>query len=346
MDCFYAQVEILDRPELIDKPVAVGGPRDRRGVLCTCNYVARGYGVRSAMSTNTAYRHCPELIVLPVDMQKYRAVARRIHAIFHEFTDKVEPLSLDEAYLDVSHSEHFQGSATLIAEAIRKKIWTTENLTASAGVAPNKFLAKVASAWNKPNGLFVIKPHEIEAFIKNLPVEKLWGVGKVTAQKLHDLNLKTCADLQAFSLFELTELFGKLGYQLYEQCRGQDRREVEPNRIRKSLSVEETFLEDITHPKAALDIIHKLYQLLLKRLQTHAPERSIKNQYLKVKFSDFKQSSAEVMSSEVQLGLYLKLFREHYTEAMRPIRLLGLGVHFNETGNSEVLQQDLFAEFN
>lgn len=342
MDCFYAQVEIRDRPELAHLPVAVGGARDRRGVLCTCNYVARKYGVHSAMATNTAYRHCPELIVLPVDMAKYRNVAQNIQRIFYEYTDLVEPLSLDEAYLDVSHSSHHQGSATFIAKAIRQRIWEQEQLTASAGVAPNKFLAKVASAWNKPNGLFVIKPEAITTFVKTLPVDKLWGVGKVTAHKLHELNLNTCEDLQNVPLNDLRDLFGKFGQQLYDQCRGQDERKVEPHRERESLSVEETFLEDICNLEVGLKVITELHEKLLKRLSDHAKDRPIKNQYLKIKFNDFKRCSSEIMSQHAALDSYLKLFRELYQSQSKPIRLLGLGVHFTREASMPFLQEQLF----
>ena len=203
MDCFYAAIEIRDRPELADKPVAVGSAPDQRGVLCTCNYIARGYGIHSAMSSALAYRQCPELVLLPVDMDKYRAVASRIQAIFHEVTDRVEPLALDEAYLDVSDVTDYHGSATLIAQAICREIFAREQLVASAGVAPNKFLAKIASGWQKPNGFFVIRPEQVDAFIYQLPIEELFGVGKVTAKKLHQRGFKTCADLQAVPLKKL-----------------------------------------------------------------------------------------------------------------------------------------------
>lgn len=183
MDCFYAAIEIRDNPSLANRPVAVGEKPENRGVICTSNYIARRHGVRSAMSSATAFRLCPDLILLPVNIEKYRQVAKRIQSLFSAFTPLVEPLSLDEAYLDVTGSSHCQGSATWIAQAIRKQIWETEQLTASAGVAPNKFLAKIASGWKKPNGLFVITPPEIPAFVKNLAIEELFGVGKVTAEK-------------------------------------------------------------------------------------------------------------------------------------------------------------------
>ena len=218
------RIEYVYKPSLANKPVAVGGSADKRGMLCTSNYIARQYGVRSAMPSSQALKLCKDLVLLPVNIAKYKEVAKGIHKIFKEYTDLVEPLSLDEAYLDVTGSSIQKGSATLIAQEIRKKILETEHLTASAGVAPNKFLAKIASGWKKPNGLFVIKPNEVEQFVLNLPVEELFGVGRVTAENLHGLGIKNCADLQKLSLNDLKSTFGKLGQYLYEQCRGRDYR--------------------------------------------------------------------------------------------------------------------------
>lgn len=342
MDCFYAAIEIRDNPALIGKPVAVGGTPDSRGVLCTCNYEARKYGIHSAMATASAYRLCRDLIVLPVNMPKYREVAKTIHRIFAEYTDLVEPLALDEAYLDVTHATDYHGSGTLIANAIRKQILDTVQLTASAGVAPNKFLAKIASGWQKPNGLFVIRPDDIENFVNDLPVEKLYGVGKVTAEKLHNLSIKTCADLQKLSLAELTLQFGKFGLNLYEQCRGQDHREVQPNRIRKSLSVETTFAHDIKEVDVCIAVMSELYQKLLKRLQEYAPNRKIKNQYIKIKLSNFKAMSAEIATTEINLHRFIDLFRATYSTEYGPVRLLGLGVHFQDQPTTQFLQQSLF----
>jgi DNA polymerase-4 len=268
--------------------------------------------------------------VLPVNMPKYKAVAKRIHAIFHDFTLLVEPLSLDEAYLDVTESTHCHGSATLIAQKIRECIWQSEKLTASAGVAPNKFLAKIASGWKKPNGLFVILPQEIDAFIYDLPITELFGVGKVTAQKLHQLGFKTCADLQKFSLNELMHQFGKLGQRLYYYCRGIDDRAVEPNRAAKSLSVEQTFAQDIQNPADCQPILQSLFQKLQQRIQTHAPERQIKNLYIKIKFHDFKSMTAEIAQNQLLLTEYLNLFHTCYARTQKPVRLIGLGVHFQD----------------
>lgn len=342
MDCFYAAIEIRDNLSLANKPVAVGGPHQKRSVLCTCNYMAREFGVRSAMPTSLAYRHCKDLIVLPVDMPKYKRVAQSIHAIFREFTDLVEPLSLDEAYLDVSASTDFKGSATLIAQAIRERIWEKEKLTASAGVAPNKFLAKIASGWKKPNALFVIRPEEVKDFVLNLPVSALFGVGKVTADKLHQLGLKTCADLQKRSLHELTTYFGKFGKQLYEQSHGIDHRMVEPNRIRKSLSVEETFSEDVDFNDALTYIKNTLYDELVKRLKKSAENLPIKNYYVKIKFSDFKSTTAEMMHPQMQLEHFTLLFNKAYAREQKAIRLIGLGVHFHHSHSQNSVQESLF----
>jgi DNA polymerase-4 len=328
MDCFYAAIEIRDNPSLAQKPIAIGGSPDKRGVICTCNYIARKYGIHSAMATSRAYQLCPNLIVLPINMQKYRESSEKILSICREFTDLIEPLSLDEAYLDVSNVAFLKGSATLIAREIKRRIWNSENLIASAGVAPNKFLAKIASGWKKPNGLFVIRPQDIEEFLKILPVDELYGVGKVTASKLHRLGLKTCTDLQAVPLPTLIDTFGKMGQRLYEQCRGIDDRNVQPNRIRKSISVEHTFPQDIPSLDACIDIIDKLYKDLQKRIQNTSSERQIKNQFVKIKFHDFTHTTATVASLKIKMENYQTLLSIAYARGNKAIRLLGLGVRF------------------
>lgn len=330
MDCFYAAVEIRDNPSLADKPVAVGGSADERGVLCTCNYIARKFKVRSAMATAYAKKLCPNLIILPVNMNKYKEIAYAIRKIFLKYTHLVEPLSLDEAYLDVTDSPHYQGSATLIAKAIRQEIWDTVNLTASAGVSSNKLLAKIASGWNKPNGLFVIRPQDIEHFIKNLSVVELFGVGKVTAKKLHDLGIKTCLDLQEISLIDLISHFGeKGGNRLYEQCRGIDNRIVEPNRVRKSLSVEQTFKYDIDINDHIHIILRELYDSLIVRLKNDTEHHRIKSQCIKIKLSDFKVITMERMSQVINFSLYEQLLFEMANRSYGKIRLMGIGVHFS-----------------
>lgn len=328
MDCFYAAIEIRDCPALANKPVAVGGLSTSRGVICTANYAARKFGVRAAMSSALAMRQCKNLIILPVDMPKYRQVAERIKAIFLEFSDLVEPLSLDEAYIDVTDAPHCQGSATLMARAIRQRILETEHLVASAGVAPNKFLAKIASGWQKPDGFFVIRPQDVEAFIQNLAVEELYGVGKVTASKLQKLGIKTCSDLQKYSLPWLLDQFGKLGQHLFQQCRGIDNRRVEPNRQRKSLSVERTFAQDISDNDQCLALVPGLYQELQRRISLYAAQRPIKNQFIKIKYDNFKQVSAELASHQMSLTVFQDLFQRALVKEPRSVRLLGMGVHF------------------
>lgn len=330
MDCFYAAVEMRDNPALTGKAVAVGGTGER-SVLCTCNYKAREYGVHSAMSSKIALNKCKELIILPVDMAKYKLVAKNIHAIFREFTDLVEPLALDEAYLDVTDNQLFKNSATLIAEEIRRQIWSKEHLTASAGVASNKFLAKIASGWNKPNGVFVIPPASIHDFILRLPVNKLFGVGRVTLGKLHAMKIHTCEDLQRFSLLELIKTFGKFGQMLYYQSRGIDERLVNPNRPRKSLSVETTFTSNIMNIEEILLQLPILYEKLVIRL-CECSGYLIKSLYVKFKFADFKVKSNEIASAAINLEMFQTLLTSSL-EDMQPIRLLGIGVRFHEKNN-------------
>jgi len=327
MDCFYAAVEMRDNPALRDKPIAVGGAANARGVLTTCNYAARKFGCHSAMPTARAFSLCPDLVLLPVAMDKYRAVSSDIHTIFRQYTDCIEPLSLDEAYLDVTDSAHCQGSATLIAQAIRNEIAKQLHLSASAGVAPNKFLAKVASDWRKPNGQFVIPPEAIDNFMVPLPVKKIPGVGKVTAEKLHDKGIATCGDLQAFSKATLIEMLGKFGQSLYHYCRGEDERPVEPTRIRKSLSVENTYLQDLTTLEACQKRLPDLYAELEVRLEKQA-KRDIHKQFIKIKFADFTQITRECVVEALQLDTFIALLSHIETELMQPVRLIGVGVRF------------------
>jgi len=239
-DCFYAAIEMRDDPSLRERPVAVGGSPERRGVVATCNYAARRFGVRSAMASSRAVKLCPELVLVPPRFEVYREASRQIARIYADYADTIEPLSLDEAFLDVTGSPHLEGSATRIALHIRGRIRREVGITASAGVAPNKFLAKIASDWNKPDGQLVVTPAEVNAFVRDLPVGKLFGVGKVTEEKLHQLGLFTCADIRARSPVELQRHVGSLGERLWRLAQGIDERPVEPFGRRKSLSVENT----------------------------------------------------------------------------------------------------------
>ena len=245
MDAFYASVEQRDQPHLRDKPVAVGGGGNR-GVVAAASYEARQYGVRSAMPGVRAARLCPPLIFVKPRFDIYKKVSDQIHSIFEEYTDLIEPLSLDEAFLDVTENKKNLNSATLLATEIRNRIFEETQLTASAGVSFNKFLAKIASDINKPNGQKVITPEEAIPFLDLLPVEKFFGVGKVTAKRMHKMGIRTGADLKKISELELAQRFGKAGRYYYKIVRAQDDRKVNPNRVRKSIGAERTFNEDIS----------------------------------------------------------------------------------------------------
>jgi DNA polymerase IV len=341
-DCFYAAVEMRDDPSLRDKPVAVGGRADQRGVLATCNYEARRWGVHSAMATSQALKICPQLVVLPPNMDKYRAASQKILAIYRDYTDLVEPLSLDEAYLDVTDARHCKGSATLIAQEIRQRIFDTVGITASAGVAPNKFVAKIASDWNKPDGLFLVRPGEIDDFVAALPVKKLFGVGKVTAAKLNKLGAQTCADLRSWTMLELQHHFGSFGVRLHDLCRGIDERAVSPSQERKSVSVEETYTPDVPDLAACLALLPELFASLNGRIERCGAQKQVHKLYVKLRFADFHQTTVECVGLAPHLGQYEKLMETGYLRASQPVRLLGLGVRLGEAENLE--QLSLFAD--
>ncbi len=328
MDCFYAAIEMRDNPRLRDIPLAIGGSADRRGVISTANYPARRYGVHSAMATATALRLCPQLKLLPGRMEVYKATSRLIRDIFSRYTMLIEPLSLDEAYLDVTDSPLCNGSATLIAQDIRQTIANELQLTASAGVAPIKFLAKVASEQNKPNGQFVITPSNMEAFLLALPLEKIPGVGKVTAKRLEEKGLHTCADVRQYDLAELLRQFGKFGRVLWERCHGIDERAVSPDRLRKSVGVEKTLAADIHHWHECEGLVEQLYQELELRLRRVKPDLHIARQGVKLKFDDFCQTTQEHVWPELNKQDLLRLARQTWEERRqtRGVRLVGLHV--------------------
>ncbi|MEC5344701.1 DNA polymerase IV [Brenneria populi] len=328
MDCFYAAIEMRDNPRLRDIPLAIGGSADRRGVISTANYPARRYGVRSAMATATALRLCPRLTLLSGRMEVYKAASRQIREIFARYTPLIEPLSLDEAYLDVTDSTLCNGSATLIAEEIRRVIFAELRLTASAGVAPIKFLAKVASELNKPNGQYVIPPDKVDAFLLQLPLAKIPGVGKVTAKRLEEKGMLTCADVRNHSLSELLKSFGKFGRVLWERCHGIDERPISPDRLRKSVGVEKTLAQDIHHWHQCESLIEQLYQELELRLKRVKPDLHIARQGVKLKFDDFRQTTQEhvwpVLNKQDLLALARQTWEERRDE--RGVRLVGLHV--------------------
>lgn len=343
MDCFYAAIEMRENPALRGIPMAVGGDPNRRGVIATANYDARRFGVRSAMASAHALRLCPHLTIVPVRMNAYRQESAIIRAIFEEFTDQIEPLSLDEAYLDVSHSDHCRGSATLIAQEIRRQIQESTGLTASAGVAPNKFLAKVASDINKPDGIFTIPPDDVDRFIRTLPVEKIPGVGKVTAEKLHRIGLRTCADLQEIPLADMLRRFGRQGQRLFDLCRGIDERPLRVERIPKSVSVENTYAQDLPDAEACVARIPELFDSLMKRFERRKDPPPIRALFVKVKFDDFRQTTLERSEyTRPRKPDFERLMREALTRHDRPVRLLGLGLRLDADSIDDPVQLELF----
>ena len=342
-DCFYAAIEMRDDPNLRHRPIAVGGSSTRRGVISTCNYEARRFGVHSAMSSAHALRLCPDLIIVPGNMEKYRQASQVMREIFFDYTELVEPLSLDEAYLDVSECEKQQGSATRIAEEIRARVCAALNITVSAGVAPNKFLAKIASDWNKPNGLFVVTPKQVDGFVKDLPVKKIHGVGKVTTEKLKRHGIETCSDIRAIPLQDLTRLFGSFGLRLHELALGLDNREVKPHRVRKSLSVERTFAEDLASKEQCLEKLPGLLEEYKKRAGKLGKEYRIAKAFVKVKFNDFTSTTLERVGTSARISDYHGLLTQALERQDKPVRLLGIGVRFFQL-NDEFEQLELFEQ--
>jgi DNA polymerase-4 len=330
MDAFYASVEQRDRPEIKGKPVIVGGNPNSRGVVAACSYEAREFGIHSAMASATAYKLCPEAVFIRPRFDAYRAVSSEIREIFYEYTDLVEPLSLDEAFLDVT--ENFKGmpSATLIAREIRKKIYEkTGKLTASAGVSFNKFLAKVASDINKPDGITVITPDMADEFINKLPIRKFFGVGKVTEEKMLNLGIKTGADLKKYKKEQLIQIFGKSGSYFYDIAHGMDDRPVEPNRIRKSIGKETTFSEDIDDTDQMIEILDdiavRLENSLIKR------EENGRTITLKVKYFDFQSITRSVTidgsaDNATVIMKHIRLLLSKTEAGKKKVRLLGISI--------------------
>jgi DNA polymerase-4 len=344
MDAFYASIEQRDFPELRGKPVVVGRAVPR-GVVAAASYEARRYGVYSAMPSVVAQRKCPQLIFRPHRFAVYEAVSQQIRSIFHEYTDMVEPLSLDEAYLDVTDNKKKMVSATHVAMEIRRRIREETQLTASAGVSYNKLLAKIASDMKKPDGMFIIEPHQAIDLLKRIDVGKIHGIGKVTAEKLRKAGINTGGDLQALSLDAMIRMFGKLGVFFYGAVRGIDRRPVEPEWIRKSISVENTFEHDLTQRFAVITELYHLEKRLFAEMERM--ERTARTVTLKVRFNDFltltrsRTVHPPVDSYRALQAVSRSLLNEVPTEG-KGIRLLGIGVsnlkdlHCNEPQQLEL----------
>lgn len=346
MDAFFASVEQLDNPDLRGKPIAVGGSGER-SVVAAASYEARKFGVRSAMPSVIAKRLCPDLIFVSHNFSRYTEVSAMIMEIFKEYTDLIEPLSLDEAFLDVTNDKQNIGSATVIARKIRCEIKAKTGLTASAGVSVNKFLAKIASDINKPDGLFLIRPEDAEKFIEDLAVEKFYGIGKVTAEKMHKLGIHSGADLKKWDLVSLVRNFGKAGVFFYDIVRGVDERPVEPDQERKSVGTELTYEKDLTTSFEVIAELYRLEQELMERLE-HS-ETSGRTITLKIKFSDFRQ-----ITRSKTLQYYIRNFETLHKEVTgirkslklegTKIRLLGISISNLETDDCEDRQLYLFED--
>ncbi|WP_369602184.1 DNA polymerase IV [Hahella sp. SMD15-11] len=328
-DSFYAAIEMREDPALASRPIAVGGQPDHRGVIATCNYLARARGVHSAMPSSMALRACPDLIILPPRFELYREVSRQLHAILRQYTALIEPVALDEAYMDVSECRALGGIATRIAEAIRQEVRETLRITVSAGVAPNKFLAKVASDWRKPDGLFVIKPHQVADFVKNLPVGKINGVGPVTRKKLESMGIHTCGDLQSVEALELERLFGRWGARLYQLARGVDNRPVQTSRRIKSQSVERTFDHDLISEARILATLPDLLVRLATRFERYQSAYQPVSRTVKVKFSDFQQTTLEqrlTTQDWEDRAAWEVMLAAAWRRQGKPVRLIGVGL--------------------
>jgi len=330
-DCFYAAVELRERPDLQGKPVGIAGS-SRRSVLTTCNYEAREFGCRSGMPVFKALQACPTITLLPPRFEIYREISSRIRAIMLSYTKLVEPLSLDEAYLDVSEDSR---SAFEIATEIRSRISEDISLPSSAGIGPNKMLAKIASDWNKPNGQFEIKLGEVKAFVRQLPVRKLWGIGPQMEKTLKGMGVTSCADLQRIPKTELARRFGKFGVELRDLCRGKDERPVVPHRPPKSMSVERTFAEFVDNLETASGKVHELYSELMDDLRAKNKLPKVDGIFAKLKFSDFALTTVSKSKERPVMENYLSLVEEGFSRNDHPVRLIGLGVRLREESTTK-----------
>ena len=347
-DAFYASVEIRENPNYIGKPIAVGGSVSKRGVIAASSYEARAYGVRSAMSSGKAMELCPKLLIVPPRFNLYRSVSKEMHDIFRNYTQLIEPLSLDEAYLDVSEAMYFDGSATRIAVDIRSKVRDLLGITVSAGIAPNKFLAKVASDWNKPDNQFTITPEEVSDFVLDLPVKKINGVGHVTAKKLAEIGVRKCGDLQKIEITDLVKRFGKYGHRLATLAIGLDNRPVQASRQRKSISVERTYPEDLSNHSDIEHAMNKIVEELDMRFRVVKEDYFPNKRFIKIRFSDFFQTTHEqAIPSGREKWLDLSIFRQLLHQGLkrrdRPVRLLGAGFGLLPTLVCEEDQLTLFS---
>lgn len=346
MDAFFASVEVRERPELAGLPVVVGGPSKSRGVVAAANYEARKFGIFSAMPMSQASRLCPDLHILPVNMPLYVSVSKKIHEIFNRYTPEIEPLSLDEAFLDVSGSLKLFGSAAEIARRIKNEIKQELQLVVSAGIAPNKFVAKIASDFDKPNGFVVVEEKDMQAFLDPLPVKRIWGVGKKTEIQLNNYGITTIKDLRNQSERWLIDRFGKQGDHIFRLANGQDKRDVISDAKAKSISSESTFIEDISNKETLIAYLSHLTEQVAARLREK--DRKGKTVNIKIRFHDFttivrSKTLAQSSNQTEEIWQTVKsLFNTALPAGRVSIRLLGVGV--SGFVNDHTFQGDLFSE--
>jgi DNA polymerase-4 len=347
MDAFYASVEQRDFPQYRGKPIVVGGRPEKRGAVAAASYEARKFGIHSAMPSRVAQQRCQDLIFVSPRFEVYREVSQHIRAIFHQYTDLVEPLALDEAYLDVTKNKVGEPSATLLAQQIKQDIYTTTHLTASAGVSVNKFLAKIASGLNKPNGLTLIRPEEVAAFVEALPIEKFHGIGQVTAGKMRELGIYTGADLKQWSEPDLVRRFGKVGYFYYGVARGIDPRPVNPNRIRKSIGAERSYSPDLNSLEAMVTELESIADKVTTRLREN--RRRGHTLTLKVKYADYRQVTrsrtfVDPIGPDAPILDWAKELLLTHVDRGQPVRLLGIAIsNLEAKGEVSYVQLSLFS---
>lgn len=335
LDCFYAAVEMRDNPALRNVPLAIGGPANSRGVLCTSNYIARTFGVRSGMASSVAARKCSNLLILPPDFKKYRKASQDVFEIFHQYSDLVEGLSLDEAYLDITHIPS-SVLAREVAKEIKHKVFLKTGLTISAGASFNKFLAKVASDWMKPNGLFVIPPGHRSQFMRDLDIKYLFGVGNKSRERLQAQKIFNCADIQSKPLSELKRLFGSRYLDMFYMSHGIDFRTVSNEGERKSFTCEETLSSDVVNPMELMQILFRIYREWHTRFQKFlnsedSDRPQVSTLVVKVKYFDFKQTTHECRyRGDFSFPEFQNLLEHILAKRGEPIRLLGLGVRLEK----------------
>jgi DNA polymerase IV len=326
MDCFYASVEMKERPELAEKPIAVGGS-GRRGVITTCNYIARARGVRSAMPGFMARERCPELIFLPVRMDRYQEESRKVFELVTRLIPAVERTSIDEAYLELPSDPR---SAWDLCARLRREIRESCGLNSSVGIAPNKMLAKIMSGYRKPDAQLLLRSEQVEAFMKSLPIRKIPGVGPKAEERFQREGLRTCGDLQKLGSEDLAARYGKWGLELFERCRGNASRKLVFDRQRKSFSAERTLLENICNEELLLRHLQSLYADFSRRFKSRiADSIQVEKAFVRFKFSDFRKTSRESLSAEISYDVFERLALESYRRDPGDLRLIGLGVRFD-----------------